>query len=295
MPIGDPVPGASGLPRRDRRRQVLVTRPAEDAEPLRAPIEARGLVPLTEPLLDIQPADPAEIAPALLDPTGLSAVLFTSANGVRALARLSGGMARDLARLPCFAVGDATARTARAAGFADVRSAGGDVTALAALVIASLDPASTRGLLHPAGSVTAGDLAGRLQAAGFADVRRVAVYRAVASPRLSDMAVAALRHGTVRAALFFSPRTADLFVRLMRAQKLDATVADADALCLSPAVADRLDALPFARIRVADRPEQQNLLDLLDLTAPPVDAGADRGGRKAGGLGVEPDADGCPG
>ena len=63
-------------------------------------------------------------------------MLFTSSNGVRAFAELS--PRRDL---PAFAVGDATAAAALAAGFTQFKSAGGDVRDLARLVASSLKPA----------------------------------------------------------------------------------------------------------------------------------------------------------
>lgn len=245
-------------------RYVLVTRPAEDAEGLRGPIAARGLVPLVEPMLEIRDRDPAGLDRNALDPAGLSGLLFTSANGVRALMRAGEALRLDLRATPAFAVGDATARVAREAGIADVHVAGGDVDALARLLSDSLDPAATLGLLHPAGSVTAGDLAGRLGAAGFADVRRVVVYEAVPRTALSADAFNALRGGMVSAVLFFSPRTAATFVRLIGEAALVRAVETADALCLSRAVADRLEGLPFRRVLVADRPVQEALLGLLD-------------------------------
>jgi len=245
-------------------RQVLVTRPAEDAEGLRGLITARGLAPLVEPMLEIRDCDPAGLDLASLDPAGLSGLLFTSANGVRALMRTGQILGLDFRAIPAFAVGDATARAARDAGIADVRVAGGDVEALVRLVTDSLDPAATRGLLHPAGSVTAGDLVGQLGDAGFADVRRAVVYEAVARTALSPDAISALQGGMVSAVLIFSPRTAATFVRLIVEAALVRAVETVDALCLSAAVADRLEGLSFRRVLVADRPVQEALLGLLD-------------------------------
>src|SRR5690606_18555276 len=114
--------------------------------------------------------------------------------------------------LPVYAVGDATAQAARAAGFDTVESAGGDVVALAALVAERLSPGGGS-LLHVAGSQTAGDLAGRLSALGFT-VHREALYEARQAQALSAETAAALRQGTIDAAAFFSPRTASAFVTL---------------------------------------------------------------------------------
>src|SRR5258708_30562751 len=160
--------------------QVLITRPIEDAGPLAAALEARGVTPVSEPLLTIGPMTDAAVALA-----GVQALLFTSANGVRAFGRSA--TRRDLTVL---AVGDATAEAARAIGFSDVASAGGDVEDLAALAAARLDPQSGS-LLHVAGGGVGGGLAGRLGAARLG-VCRGAPFGARPAAALSLAAVTAL-------------------------------------------------------------------------------------------------------
>lgn len=239
------------------RPRVLVTRPAEDAAPLAAALTARGCEPLIEPMLEIVWLDgpPPEV-------DGVQALLFTSANGVRGYARRTSR--RDH---PVYAVGDATARAAREAGFASVESASGDVYALAALAAARCAPRAGP-LLHVAGTKLAGDLASHLAEKGFS-VRRETLYDAVPSTHLSENTVEALRTGTLAAVLFFSPRTARSFVRLLDGAGLSDRCRTVDALCLSPAVAEAartygaLGATPWQNVRVASRPEQEALLGLL--------------------------------
>src|SRR5205085_2583542 len=80
-----------------------------------------------------------------------------------------------------------------------------DVEDLAALVTARLDP--RRGtLLHAAGRAVAGDLAGRLAAAGFR-VSRAVLYDAEPATALSAATVAALGERRIAAAFFFPPRS----------------------------------------------------------------------------------------
>src|SRR5947207_3917349 len=128
-------------------RRALVTRPRAEAMALAEALAMRGIEAVIEPLLDIRYRD--EPAPDL---AGVQAVLCTSANGVRALARLSGER-----QLPLFAVGEASAARARAEGFADVATAGGNVDDLVRLAGEKLRPEAGR-LLHVAGSDVAGDL-----------------------------------------------------------------------------------------------------------------------------------------
>ncbi|HZT52138.1 MAG TPA: uroporphyrinogen-III synthase [Stellaceae bacterium] len=248
--------------------KALVTRPRADAAGLVAALTARGIEPLLEPLLRIETAaDAAETVAAALP--GAQAVLFTSANGVRAFA--SATARRDLL---AYAVGEATARAARAAGFAAVESAGGDVHALADLAARRLDPA--RGaLIHAAASAVAGDLAGDLARAGFT-VRRLRLYEAVAATALSAGAGRAIGDGAVDFALFFSPRSAETFVTLARAAGLGDRTATIAAVALSSAVAAALGRLTWRRTEIAAAPNEAALLEALDRAIQARAAGGDR-------------------
>lgn len=234
---------------------VLITRPEADAAPLAEDLAAGGHDGSIEPLLTVVPRSTAEI-----DLTGVQALAFTSANGARVFAGLS-----DERRLPVFAVGDSTAAAARDAGFARVESAGGDVEALAALVIEALDPAAGA-VFHGAAERVAGDLQGRLEAAGFA-VRRVVLYDAVPARSLSRRARAQLAEGEIDAILFFSPRTAETFVRLACEAGLAAACARCHAVCLSPAVAARIGGITWRAVHVADQPTRRALMRTLPTPA----------------------------
>ncbi|WP_035692910.1 uroporphyrinogen-III synthase [Azospirillum halopraeferens] len=240
----------------DDRTRVLITRPAEDAAPLARRLAALGYEASVEPMLDIAWLDGPE--PGL---DGVRALLFTSANGVRAFIRRTARRER-----PVYAVGDATARAAADAGFRHVESAGGDVYALADLV-ARRCPAGEGPLLHVAGTVVAGDLAGLLGEKGFV-VRREAMYEALPSAGLTARTAHDLDEGHIRAVLIFSPRTARSFVSLVGEAGLIERCRTVDLLCLSPAVAEAArtcgeEPVPWRCVQVAERPEQDSLLALL--------------------------------
>ncbi len=236
--------------------KALVTRPEADAAPLGRALAARGIEAVLAPMLSIVPAADAgpRLDAALIGAQGL---LFTSANGVRVFAAAS-----KRRELPVFAVGDASAAAARLANFRSVASADGDVADLAALVEARLAPGNGP-LVHVAGREVAGDLAGRLGAAGFT-VRVAAIYDAVPASALEAATQAALRHREVAWALFFSPRTAATFARLVAAAALTEACRSVIAIALSPAVATALAALSWRALHVAAAPTQASLLTALD-------------------------------
>ena len=232
--------------------RALVTRPRAEAETLAAALAERGIEAIIEPLLEIHyRSEPA------LDLAGVQAILCTSANGVRALARLTGERA-----LPLFAVGEASAARARDEGFARVESAGGSLADLAALARDRLRPDAGR-LLHVAGSAVAGDLAGALRATGFA-VDRAVLYEARPAAGLSGACVRALSAGIVDFALFFSPRTALIFARLAVRAGIAEVLDPVAAISISAAADSALGKLRLRERHIAERPDQPSLLTALD-------------------------------
>jgi len=231
--------------------RILITRPIEDARPLADALAERGIQVLIEPLLEIRHLDDAEI-----DLTGVQALLFTSANSVRAFVALS--PRRDLKVLT---VGDGSADAARQAGFPNVESAKGDVEALAALVVDRLKAADGI-LFHAAGTVTAGDLKIRLEGLGY-QVRRAQLYEAKIATSLSTETRANLTLGGIDAVLLFSPRTAATFAELWQAAG-SPSLDRVHALCLSAAVAREIGNLGWAGVEIADRPDLPSMLALVD-------------------------------
>jgi len=225
--------------------RVLVTRPLADAEATAVRLDRMGHQALLAPLLETQLFDGP--APDLSD---VQAILATSANGVRALAR----RLREGRDTPLFAVGPQTAEEARNSGFADVRNANGDARALGEAAARWARPGQGA-LLHVSGEEAPGTLADTLTGHGF-EVRKLMLYRVAAAAALPPEAARALASGTVDAALFFSPRSAKVFGDLATDFPLEGII----AVCISPATAAALTPLAFAGVRIAAAPHQDALL-----------------------------------
>jgi len=232
--------------------QALVTRLPEESQSLAAALAVRDVGAIIEPMMEVH-----FCVAAALDLAKVQAILCTSANGVRALARVTGERG-----LPLLAVGEATASRARAEGFTAVASAGGAVIDLVRLAAARLRPQDGR-LLHVSGNVVAGDLVGALRAHGFV-IERSALYEARPVGALSAPAVCALRCGMIDFALFFSPRTAAIFIRLAGIAGVVGCCRTITALAISAAADAILAGLPWRDRQVAARPSQSALLDTLD-------------------------------
>ncbi|MCW0236678.1 MAG: uroporphyrinogen-III synthase [Ferrovibrio sp.] len=234
---------------------LLLTRPESESQALRARLLALGHSVDTAPMLairqkhDVEP----ELSSAL---DGVTALLFTSANGVRAFADAT--PRRDFI---VYAVGPASALAASAAGFAPVEAAGGDVDLLAQLVRARHAPAAGA-LLHAAGSARAGDLQAMLRADGY-DVRRVVLYDAETAIALPASVASQFGAKAYDGVLFFSPRTAATFVTLVERAGIAAGATAAVAFCLSANVAREAAVLPWRAVRVAASPSEADLTALL--------------------------------
>ncbi|MGC8474760.1 MAG: uroporphyrinogen-III synthase [Acetobacteraceae bacterium] len=224
-----------------RRNGVLVTRPAAEAVETAGRLAELGWTAVIAPMLTIRPLP-------LVPPDGLAAIAVTSGNAIAALPA-------QLRHLPLFAVGDATAERARAAGFA-ARSAGADATALAALILAEAPPGP---ILLAVGAGRGEALAARLRQAG----RMVFCQTAYAADPVSILpgsVATALQAGGLAAALFFSAETARVFMSRIAEAGLLTALAPLYACAIGPAAAMALRAAPWHEVRVASHPTQEALL-----------------------------------
>jgi len=228
---------------------VLITRPEPGATETARRITALNRVPVIAPLMTIR-----RVSAELPDPRQLQAVLASSRNAVACLPSTH-------RRLPLLAVGDATAERALRSGHSDVRSAAGDAKALAALAARLCDPRGAP-LLLATGRGQGLDIEAALHKLGFQVVRHT-VYAAEPVAALPEAALRSFLDRQLGAALFFSAETARVFVRLARDAGLVREVASVDALTIGRLAAEVLAPLQWRRVRVALRPNQDELLALL--------------------------------
>lgn len=230
--------------------RVLLTRPRADSESLARELIHHGHAVMIDPVLRIVPVPP--IAPPA--PARYRGVILTSAQAARHAPVTS-------LALPAFAVGEATARAARAAGFPSVVAAQGDVRSLAHELAtgAGDDP---RPFLHLCGAEVREGTAETFQAAGVT-VERCVVYRAMPAAALTARTRTAMAKELIDAVMLFSPRTARIFVGLVDAAGLGASLARMRAITWSDAVAEAAQPARWGRVDTVDRRDRATLLGLL--------------------------------
>ena len=208
---------------------ILILRPQPAADETAARARALGLEPIVAPLFAIRPL------PWELPDDDFDALLLTSANAAR--------QAGTLPQRPCYAVGEATAAAARAAGLRDVLVGPSDGPATLARIRAE----GHRRVLH---------LCGRdhlpLEQDGIEMIRRV-VYAAEAVRALPAAARDALAGGAV--VLVHSPRAARTLAALV--ERKDGVRLAA----ISPAAAEAAGP-GWREVRATARPRDEALLEV---------------------------------
>ena len=233
--------------------RVLLTRPTIDSESIARQLRDRSISTVTDPLLSFALLDVK--APSL---SSYQAIIFTSTNGIRAFEKIS--FERNI---KVYAVGDKTAKLAKALSFQSVTSAGGDLIKLSNTIKDQLNP--TNGpLLYLCGKHQAGDLKQDMITHGFA-LDKLEVYDMVAATNLSEPAMNSLKNQEIDYIPFYSVRSAHIFIELVKNAELQNTLSNISALCLSPAIENVIKTHCWKNILTADKPNQYSLFKLIDI------------------------------
>ena len=211
--------------------KVLILRPQPGADETAARARALGLEPVVAPLFTVKPL-PWDVPEGAFD-----AVLLTSANGARH------GWKHELANLPCYAVGEATAEAARQAGAPQVINGPSDGAAAVTLMA----EAGVGRALHLCGRDHIPLSDPRLS------IERAVVYASEAIATLPEATAAAVHDGAI--VLLHSPRAAALFASPVgdRTRIRIAAISAAAAQAAGPG---------WASVHVADSPRDHALLEL---------------------------------
>jgi uroporphyrinogen-III synthase len=231
--------------------RMLVTRPEPDASETAGRLAALDIEATLCPLLTFE-----LLHTSLPDAEGFAAVALTSANALRALdERDATGNYRQL---KTFTVGERTAEAARKRGFTDVTSAGGALADLAELLAHAGLPGP---VFYPAAREQSGDLAKSLAPYGVM-VITTQVYAMNPVAALPMEVRRELVNGSIAAALFYSRRTANTFVKVAGDGLGREARTRLGMLCLSENVAQPLVDAHFVRISLADYPSEEAMMGL---------------------------------
>lgn len=223
----------------------LITRTMPGADATAQKIAPLGYEPIILPAAILRPTNSS------IDINGIQALLVTSSNAPN-LANLT----PEILTLPVYAVGDATAKAARNAGFENVVSAGGDASTLAVLAADRLKP-KDGALMHLRGHEVAGDVAGLLGACKF-EVRATEIYETIDNPEFGEKInqILAKNDGII---MFHSPKGAQRFRKYADFSLLK----NWSALCISQASSIPIDEPIWANFLIAQKPNEAAMIELI--------------------------------
>lgn len=231
--------------------KVLLTRPKQESERIAGELKKLNINSIISPVLYI-----------LLNSIEKQeyqhhqAILLSSKHSVAGLSSL-----KIKKSFPIYCVGDATARAVSDKGFTNVYSASGDINDLTSLVRKSL--LSTNGtILYLSGLRNKGEIIDDLGSLGFKIENRV-VYEAKAVQSLNELAIKALTKNEIQGVFLYSPRSAKIFVKIVEKLGFQKIVMNLEVYCLSSAVADMVKELKWGEILIARRPNNREMLALV--------------------------------
>ncbi len=243
--------------------RVLVTRPEPGAGQTATELRKRGFQPVLLPLSRTVPLDGNR---PHLDSARAAAYAVTSAAAVRhwSVRPISRG---HLDR-PVYAVGEATAASARAAGFAHVKTGSGDGAELAALIAAdvasdALSPASSEPLVYVAGRHRTPHFEAAL-AARQVPFMTTEIYDIQEISYSTDFQVSQIVTNEETAVLFYSHTAARLFFDGFGSHISPESRQKWHFLCLSDQVAAAVPDAFLSQTASAFAPRESALLSLLE-------------------------------
>lgn len=235
------------------RRRVLVTRPEPGASATAARLQSLGFAPIVLPLTRIIALEPK--LPAR--PEAYDAVTVTSPNAVR---HIPSALVKTFGERPLFAVGEATGKAAIAAGFSDVRVAGGTADQLADLIGKELPEGSH--VLHLAAVQRTKGFAEALEACGI-QLEIAETYSAEEVSYSTDFLSDALTHSEVWGAPLLSERAGQLLAGLIAQEMIHQSFDRTVFFCISQKVASAISGISAERVFVSDAPSEESVLELL--------------------------------
>lgn len=234
-------------------RRVLVTRPEPGASATANALRAAGFEPVIASLTEIL----ALRVDGEFEIGAIDAIAATSANALRhapeqLLARLAG--------LPLFAVGEATATAATAAGFRNVVSGPGDAPGLAALVQDGIAAGST--VLYLCGKVRRPEFEGAIESADL-KIAMLETYDTRSRDPDAGFSRALAAGPPLFAVLLHSSEAAKTLAGLMSRPGVAEVFANAVAVAISARAAAPVQHGFVGRIRVAAEPTDAAMISTL--------------------------------
>lgn len=225
---------------------VLITRPEDSAAETAYALNQKGYLSFCEPFLEVVFHDVE-----LPDMQPYDALVFTSANAVQAFI-----LKNDQRDMIAYCVGEQTLIAVRQAGFKKYKSAQGKVSDLIEMI--KNEPIKDK-ILY----VRARDIVQPFTVEGK-DVEEITLYHTEKTKEISQNCLDLMKAGAFSSVLFYSARTAQIFVELAEKHGIKECLKQCKALCLGDSMIEYVTNLQWKNVAVAKTPDREGMLQLLE-------------------------------
>lgn len=237
-------------------RKILVTRPLEDYQRSANKIAQMGFEAVHAPMMRFK-----NLAAEMPSRNAISALIFTSANGIRAILALK--EIEQFKKLPCYVVGAQTAQMANEHGFEVWAQGDGDVQSFVKVIEVDYSERKRVGdLLHISGVHQAGNLSRALTQLSIAN-QRIQAYEMIEIDRLTPDIVAAFSAHEISAILLYSTRSAEILIKNLKKHNILQKISDIPTYCLSYGIASDACKPYLDKVYWAEKPNEAALLKLM--------------------------------
>ena len=244
------------LVKEGEERYVLLTRPETDSHLVAQEIQEKfGLPTCLAPMLEIEYMQGLQPP----DMTSFEAMLFTSAHAVDAVIEQ---FRWDMSKNKIFAIGDKTAEKLISYGVQNLLQANGTSEDLCRIIAKNLSSQSAP-ILHLCGRHVSDTLKYWIDHYTL-NVQPLAIYKAKEMQDIPENVQSLIIDGKISDVIFYSARTAKIFVKIMKKKGLENLFQETRVLCLSPSVVKSIEEFCWGDIKIAKTPSTCAILDLLN-------------------------------
>ncbi len=229
-------------------KKILLTQPRPASERMADALGRRGLACVIEPLLMIEHTH----APR---PSGTFGAVWLASSSAADILKTSGEDVSDILPLHCFCVGNSAIASAKKAGFVYIHSGAPDE--IVRQTVESIK-GKAKSILYVCGDIVDMRPQAILKEHGLA-LRKWPVYRAASLADFSAETKACFQQKSLSALSVFSRASAQTLVSLVEKNGLKEACSAIIAVGLSQAAADVLKTLPWKELRVAAKPDEEEI------------------------------------
>ena len=228
---------------------VLLTRPEAQNHEIIPEIKAMGYQVVAEPMLEIK-----KLAQEPLKHRQGYGYIFSSVRAVENLDEIDSG----ILAAPVLVVGEKTANALKKRGFQNILHVAPSAKQLQIHIDQTIQQ-----LGHDWVYVSGRDISHNFTI-GENEISRYLVYSAEFTQNFTENLLSSLHNGTIDIALFYSVRTAENFINLIKQYAMQEKCASIHVICISTRTAEVLKDVQWKKLDIAQEKDHQHMMMLLE-------------------------------